>query len=78
MAIESPRNSTLAGCDAAAMAGATALYPIVLDAIDGSKVSVGPPFFDKTFVPLMAPALLLTAAAPFMAWAVSATAGSAA
>jgi len=44
------------------------LYPIVLDAIDGSKVSVGPPFFDKTFVPLMAPALLLTAMAPFMAW----------
>ncbi|MGD9538302.1 MAG: heme lyase CcmF/NrfE family subunit [Alphaproteobacteria bacterium] len=44
------------------------LYPIVLDAIDGSKVSVGPPFFEKTFVPLMAPLLLVAAAGPMLAW----------
>jgi cytochrome c-type biogenesis protein CcmF len=44
------------------------LYPIVLDAIDGSKVSVGPPFFEKTFVPLMAPLLLVAAAGPLLAW----------
>jgi cytochrome c-type biogenesis protein CcmF len=44
------------------------LYPIVLDALSGAKVSVGPPFFEKTFVPLMAPLLLLTAAGPMLAW----------
>ncbi len=44
------------------------LYPIVLDAIDGSKVSVGPPFFEKAFAPLMAPLLLVAAAGPMLAW----------
>ncbi|MSO75099.1 MAG: heme lyase CcmF/NrfE family subunit [Alphaproteobacteria bacterium] len=44
------------------------LYPIVLDAINGAKVSVGPPFFEKTFVPLMAPLLLVAAAGPMLAW----------
>ncbi|MSO70325.1 MAG: heme lyase CcmF/NrfE family subunit [Alphaproteobacteria bacterium] len=44
------------------------LYPIVLDAINGAKVSVGPPFYEKTFVPLMAPLLLVAAAGPMLAW----------
>jgi cytochrome c-type biogenesis protein CcmF len=44
------------------------LYPLILDAIDGTKVSVGPPFFDKTFVPLMGPTLLVAAAGPMLAW----------
>jgi cytochrome c-type biogenesis protein CcmF len=44
------------------------LYPLVLDAISGDKVSVGPPFFESSFVWIMAPLFILTAAGPLMAW----------
>ena len=44
------------------------LYPLVLDAIVDQKVSVGPPFFESTFVPIMIPLLLMMAAGPLMAW----------
>ena len=35
------------------------LYPLILDALDLGKVSVGPPYFNSVFVPLMLPVLLL-------------------
>ncbi|MGB4361584.1 MAG: heme lyase CcmF/NrfE family subunit [Rhodoferax sp.] len=35
------------------------LYPLILDALDLGKVSVGPPYFNAVFVPLMVPVLLL-------------------
>ncbi len=44
------------------------LYPLILDAISGDKVSVGPPFFESSFVWIMAPLIMLTAAGPLMAW----------
>ena len=44
------------------------LYPLVLDAISGTKVSVGPPFFESSFVWIMAPLILLAAAGPLMSW----------
>ena len=44
------------------------LYPLFLDAIGGGKVSVGPPFFNAVFVPLMAPMLAVMAAGPFLNW----------
>ncbi|NIA72225.1 heme lyase CcmF/NrfE family subunit [Pelagibius litoralis] len=44
------------------------LYPLFLEAVDGSKVSVGPPFFNATFVPLMVPLLFLMAFGPLMPW----------
>ena len=44
------------------------LYPLILDAITGEKVSVGPPFFESTFVVVMIPLLLVMAAGPLMAW----------
>ena len=44
------------------------LYPLILDAITGEKVSVGPPFFESTFVIVMIPLLLVMAAGPLMAW----------
>ena len=34
------------------------LYPLFLDAVGGPKLSVGPPFFNRTFVPLMVPVLI--------------------
>jgi cytochrome c-type biogenesis protein CcmF len=44
------------------------LYPLVLDALGLGKISVGPPYFEAVFVPLMAPAVLLAGIGPFVAW----------
>jgi cytochrome c-type biogenesis protein CcmF len=44
------------------------LYPLILDALDLGKISVGPPYFDAVFVPLMIPLLLLIAVGPFVPW----------
>jgi cytochrome c-type biogenesis protein CcmF len=44
------------------------LYPLFLDAVGGPKLSVGFPFFNRTFVPLMAPLLLALAVGPLLAW----------
>ena len=35
------------------------LYPLVIDALDMGKLSVGPPYFNTVFVPLMVPVLFL-------------------
>lgn len=44
------------------------LYPLFLDAVGGPKVSVGPPFFNATFLPLMAPTVVVMALGPFLSW----------
>jgi cytochrome c-type biogenesis protein CcmF len=44
------------------------LYPLFLDATTGEKVSVGPPFFNAAFVPVMMPLVLLIAVGPMLAW----------
>jgi cytochrome c-type biogenesis protein CcmF len=44
------------------------LYPLFMDALGGSKVSVGPPYFNLTFVPLMVPLLVVMGAGPLLAW----------
>ena len=46
------------------------LYPLILEALSGgeSRVSVGPPFFNATFGPIMVPLVLLMALGPLMAW----------
>ena len=44
------------------------LYPLLLDVMGGRRISVGPPFFELTFVPLMVPLLLAMAAGPLMPW----------
>lgn len=44
------------------------LYPLFLDALDLGKISVGPPYFEAVFVPLMIPVLLLMAVGPFVRW----------
>jgi cytochrome c-type biogenesis protein CcmF len=55
----------------AAAAGAVflgTLYPLVLDALGAGKISVGPPYFEAVFVPLMAPALFLMGIGPLARW----------
>ena len=44
------------------------LYPLALEAVTGDKISVGPPFFNATFGPLMIPLLLTLPLGPFLAW----------
>jgi cytochrome c-type biogenesis protein CcmF len=44
------------------------LYPLFLDALNLGKISVGPPYFETVFVPLMVPVLLLMAVGPFVRW----------
>jgi len=44
------------------------LYPLLIDALGLGKLSVGPPYFDAVFAPLMLPALFLVGIAPFARW----------
>ncbi|MEI9890097.1 MAG: heme lyase CcmF/NrfE family subunit [Caulobacteraceae bacterium] len=44
------------------------LYPLVRQALTGQPISVGPPFYAMTFVPLMVVTLLLVPMGPLLAW----------
>ncbi|MET0869530.1 MAG: heme lyase CcmF/NrfE family subunit [Methyloceanibacter sp.] len=44
------------------------LYPLALEAITGEKISVGAPFFNLTFVPLIVPLLIAVPFGPLLAW----------
>ncbi|AGK58075.1 cytochrome c-type biogenesis protein CcmF [Hyphomicrobium denitrificans 1NES1] len=44
------------------------LYPMALEGLTGEKISVGPPFFNSTFGPLMVPLLLALPIGPMLAW----------
>jgi cytochrome c-type biogenesis protein CcmF len=44
------------------------LYPMLLDAVSGEKISVGPPYFNLTFGPLMVPVLAALAVGPMLPW----------
>ena len=59
-------NVILASCCATVFIGT--LYPLFLDAVGGPKLSVGYPFFDRTFVPLMIPLLLAVGIGPLLVW----------
>jgi cytochrome c-type biogenesis protein CcmF len=44
------------------------LYPLLLEALGGPKISVGPPYFDATFAPLMVPLLIAVPVGAMLAW----------
>ena len=44
------------------------LYPLLLDALGLGKISVGPPYFDAVFVPIMTPVVFLMGVAPLARW----------
>lgn len=44
------------------------LYPLFIEAFSGDKISVGEPFFNLTFGPLMVPLLLMVPFGPLLAW----------
>ena len=44
------------------------LYPLLVDALGMGKLSVGPPYFNAVFVPIMVPLLFLMAVGPIARW----------
>ena len=44
------------------------IYPIFLEVINGSKISIGPPFYQKLIVPFLVPFLFFMAIGPRMKW----------
>ena len=44
------------------------LYPLFLDALNAGKISVGPPYFDAVFGPLMIPLVFLIGIGPLARW----------
>jgi cytochrome c-type biogenesis protein CcmF len=47
------------------------LYPLIIDALNLGKLSVGPPYFDRVFVPLMVPLLLAMVPGSVVPWHVA-------
>ncbi|HZW23914.1 MAG TPA: heme lyase CcmF/NrfE family subunit [Gallionella sp.] len=44
------------------------LYPLFMDALGQGKLSVGPPYFEAVFVPLMIPMVLMMGLGPLARW----------
>jgi cytochrome c-type biogenesis protein CcmF len=59
-------NILLAAATATVLLGT--LYPLIREAMTGEAISVGPPYFNLTFTPLMALLLILLPAGPLLAW----------
>ncbi len=44
------------------------LYPLVLDAVNGTKITVGPPYYALTFAPIFFALMLLVPLGPVLGW----------
>ncbi len=44
------------------------LYPLFTEVLSANKITVGPPYFDAVFIPLMVPLVLLIGIGPRLAW----------
>jgi cytochrome c-type biogenesis protein CcmF len=60
-------NNVLLSCSCATVFLGT-LYPLFLDAVGGPKLSVGFPFFNRTFAPMMVPMIIAVGIGPMLAW----------
>ncbi len=60
-------NNLLLSCGCATIFLGT-LYPLFLDAMNGPKLSVGFPFFNRTFAPMMVPMVIAVGVGPMLAW----------
>jgi hypothetical protein len=60
-------NNVLLSCGCATVFLGT-LYPLFLDAMGGPKLSVGFPFFNRTFAPMMVPMVMAVGVGPMLAW----------
>ncbi|MEX0900038.1 MAG: heme lyase CcmF/NrfE family subunit [Gammaproteobacteria bacterium] len=55
-------------CVAAGVVLIGTLYPLIIDALGLGKLSVGPPYFEAAFVPVVLPMVLLMGFGPFARW----------
>jgi cytochrome c-type biogenesis protein CcmF len=44
------------------------LYPLITETLAGGRISVGEPYFNAVFIPLMVPLILLMGIGPLLAW----------
>ena len=44
------------------------IYPIIIEVITNTRISVGGPYFNSTVIPIMLPGFLLMSIAPVLAW----------
>src|SRR5215813_2216162 len=44
------------------------IYPLILDTLGQGTVSVGPPYYNATFMPIILPLIALTALGPMLSW----------
>ena len=59
-------NVLLATATAAVLLGT--LYPLIVDALNLGKLSVGPPYFDAVFTPIMVPVLIFMVIGSYARW----------
>ena len=60
-------NNLLLGTATAAILLGT-LYPLIIDSLNLGKLSVGPPYFNAVFVPLMVPVMFLMVVGTYARW----------
>ncbi|MCK0166182.1 heme lyase CcmF/NrfE family subunit [Jannaschia sp. S6380] len=44
------------------------LYPLFVEALTGEKLTVGPPFFNAVFIPVMLPLVVVMGVGPLLSW----------
>jgi cytochrome c-type biogenesis protein CcmF len=66
-------NVLLATATAAVLLGT--LYPLIVDALNLGKLSVGPPYFNTVFVPIMVPVLFFMVVGSYSRWKNDSVAG---
>ena len=59
-------NFLLTAAAAAVLLGT--VYPLILDVLDAGKISVGAPYFNSVFIPMMVPLVLAMGIGPLLNW----------
>ena len=44
------------------------IYPLLIEALTNSKISIGEPYYNSTVVPIMLPAILIMGVGPILSW----------
>ena len=44
------------------------IYPLIIEAFSGNKISVGEPYYNSTVVPIIVPAILVMGIGPLLSW----------
>ena len=44
------------------------VYPLLVEALTGNKISVGEPYYNTTVIPIMLPAILVMGVGPMLSW----------